>query len=405
MSHIYAYRQLDRTSSTDNRDQVLDFDTDSVNAVKEATGKSYMCHRCKKSLAETEVINNKKAGVETNEGEIDHDYCWDCFAVLHNIGFTEDEYPVDQDEHLDSKSPTETVETIEDDNIGIMDDVNEETTEAGGGVIEKRLKKVSRNDVDSEVFSICSEDVTMTTIVEDGNDESNGMEHDVVPQESSDNKSVGSTFNPDNDSDSNDTIIFESVSYVENQASQSSNQDIQSVDNSNSGSSRTLDSQQPNNYATQSNSTQNNVLKPPYYCEICDKKFSSKRVLKDHNKKHTGSPEFLCCYCSKAFYWKHSLLSHEQNHAGTKPKPYKCQTCGKAFSSPYKLNKHIMIHTGEKPFLCHICGRGFNQIVSLQAHERVHSGVKPYPCRICDKTFRQSSSRLTHERTHQNSSL
>ena len=53
------------------------------------------CHRCEKKLNYNEIINNEKAGAPTPDGEIDYDYCWDCFAFLKNIGFTEDNYEME----------------------------------------------------------------------------------------------------------------------------------------------------------------------------------------------------------------------------------------------------------------------------------------------------------------------
>lgn len=49
-----------------------------------------------------------------------------------------------------------------------------------------------------------------------------------------------------------------------------------------------------------------------------------------------------------------------------------CPTCSKYFPSPSKLQRHMMIHTGQKPFLCEKCGRTFRQKSHLRIHSHTH---------------------------------
>lgn len=61
--------------------------------------RSSTCHKCEKTLANNEIINNQRAGAPTPDGEIDYDYCWNCFAAVYNIGFTEETF--EMEEHND----------------------------------------------------------------------------------------------------------------------------------------------------------------------------------------------------------------------------------------------------------------------------------------------------------------
>lgn len=53
-------------------------------------------------------------------------------------------------------------------------------------------------------------------------------------------------------------------------------------------------------------------------------------------------------------------------HKGARP--YVCQYCKKAFSSPYARKVHTRQHTKETPYRCEICAAGFPQKVSLITH-------------------------------------
>ncbi|XP_040917491.1 zinc finger protein 770-like [Toxotes jaculatrix] len=57
---------------------------------------------------------------------------------------------------------------------------------------------------------------------------------------------------------------------------------------------------------------------------------------------------------------------------------HQCTVCQKSFPSPYKLKRHLSIHTGQKPFICKICGKAFTQSVHLKRHlQNVHPSQVP----------------------------
>lgn len=55
----------------------------------------------------------------------------------------------------------------------------------------------------------------------------------------------------------------------------------------------------------------------------------------------------------------------------------------------------------EKPFKCDSCIKAFRRSEHLKRHIRsVHSNIRPFPCKFCDKKFSRSDNLAQHLRTH-----
>ncbi|PSN51631.1 hypothetical protein C0J52_09446 [Blattella germanica] len=92
-----------------------------------------------------------------------------------------------------------------------------------------------------------------------------------------------------------------------------------------------------------------------FLCHVCNRSFSSKSYLRDHQAVHSGERSFICADCGKAFYSDRKLALHIKTHSAERP--CLCSVCGKSFREKSDLKKHFRLHSDESPFLCNVCGR------------------------------------------------
>jgi len=105
--------------------------------------------------------------------------------------------------------------------------------------------------------------------------------------------------------------------------------------------------------AAQTEAASNDMSQPlhndrpkPHKCTMCDKRFSSKRSLSVHIRKHTEQKSYSCPQCEKCYKSYVCLRQHMIIHSGK----HKCSECGKCFKCSADLTVHRRTHSGEKPF-------------------------------------------------------
>ncbi|XP_051734647.1 putative transcription factor Ovo-like 1 [Ctenopharyngodon idella] len=73
-----------------------------------------------------------------------------------------------------------------------------------------------------------------------------------------------------------------------------------------------------------------------------------------------------------------------------------CQVCQKTFTTARMLKRHEKCHSETKKYTCEHCDKGFNDTFDLKRHVRTHTGVRPYKCTLCAKAFTQRCSLESH---------
>ena len=106
----------------------------------------------------------------------------------------------------------------------------------------------------------------------------------------------------------------------------------------------------------------------------------------------SGAQRCECFKCDKSFTVRSHLKNHERIHTGEKP--FACPKCEKWFTESGHLKKHERAHTGEKPFACPKCEKSFTESGHFRKHERTHTGEKPFACSECYKSFNDSGQSL-----------
>ncbi|XP_061725742.1 zinc finger protein 22-like [Cydia pomonella] len=140
----------------------------------------------------------------------------------------------------------------------------------------------------------------------------------------------------------------------------------------------------------------------PYSCETCNKQFADTSSLSSHRHRRSRIKSYYCEICKKKFAFSGDLTKHNRVHTGEKP--YSCDICNEKFARTSILSNHRFLHTGKKPFSCDICKIHFTQSGSLITH-RLHTGEKPYKCEVCKNQFIQSGSLASRRRRHNKNTL
>ncbi|KAK0143196.1 Zinc finger protein ZXDC [Merluccius polli] len=136
----------------------------------------------------------------------------------------------------------------------------------------------------------------------------------------------------------------------------------------------------------------------------CDGNHDPQSVHLIRSKKET-TVSFGCPQpgCASIFDTRQKLKVHFLNHAED-PRPYQCtvEDCGWAFTTSYKLKRHLQSHDKQRPHTCQFegCGRRFTTVYNLKAHIKVHDQENAFVCEVCSERFRSATRLTNHQKVH-----
>lgn len=141
----------------------------------------------------------------------------------------------------------------------------------------------------------------------------------------------------------------------------------------------------------------------PFKCSFCQKGFLSLGHKKDHETAmHGAIGRFWCAHCDEKFSRKEKLLFHLQtNHFPELEKPFTCNVCDKSFAFKRMLKDHAVVHESKRPFECPKCDLSFKLATYRKKHMRkVHEAGVRYYCAYCNKSYRHKQTLPRHILIH-----
>ncbi|ROL03983.1 Zinc finger protein PLAGL2 [Anabarilius grahami] len=114
----------------------------------------------------------------------------------------------------------------------------------------------------------------------------------------------------------------------------------------------------------------------PFHCSQphCPKAFSSKYKLFRHMATHSPQKTHQCSFCEKMFHRKDHLKNHLQTHDPNK-EAFKCEECGKHYNTKLGYKRHMAMHSATAGDLtCKVCLQSYESTPALLEHLKSHSG-------------------------------
>lgn len=108
----------------------------------------------------------------------------------------------------------------------------------------------------------------------------------------------------------------------------------------------------------------------------CPRAFSSRFKLVRHILIHSEERRFQCTSCGRRFHRKDHLKNHLQVHNPNKIL-HSCELCQKTYCSLLSYRKHIALHAAEAgDLVCKLCGKALADREAIMHHLKVHTGAR-----------------------------
>ena len=145
-------------------------------------------------------------------------------------------------------------------------------------------------------------------------------------------------------------------------------------------------------------------IEPRVQCEMCDKTFKTRKILKVHSKQvHEKCEKIECSICKAILTNEWNLRDHIRriHQPNNKKISVQCEKCDKTFYTKQTLRIHLKwIHEKREKVECHLCKAILTNEIGLKRHVRRNHKVTEnktlFPCDKCEKTFQEPRTLTAH---------
>lgn len=156
-----------------------------------------------------------------------------------------------------------------------------------------------------------------------------------------------------------------------------------------------------------------------YFCEECDKSFSSNFRLELHIRTHHTKRTIQCSACDKSFVDKNMLDEHMSSKHSARAQTEKsreCPICKKVYSRSSRMRKHMTTHEQlqeSSVLVCEPCSIAFAAVEDIDEHcNRSHDDdsvniikkevLYVVCCEYCEFAFVDNEKLAKHKKVHLN---
>ena len=104
-------------------------------------------------------------------------------------------------------------------------------------------------------------------------------------------------------------------------------------------------------------------------CNSCNKRFLFSSMLRQHNRSHTCQKLFKCFHgkCQSRYKHPQDLERHIASHSADR---FECEMCDKFFSQKRLLKRHLVVHSNICAYKCSNCKESFKHYNQLYRHRK-----------------------------------
>ena len=128
------------------------------------------------------------------------------------------------------------------------------------------------------------------------------------------------------------------------------------------------------------------VSKGNFKCQECGKEYTSHKNFIKHTTQceGTNATAHICQICGVQLASKYNLKGHMENVHGEKK--FDCDECDYKAASESSLSNHKKNAHGNKVHVCDHCGFSSTHKATLKVHLQTHMKRNPVTCSICGKS-------------------